>query len=512
VTAVVEGPAWSVRGLVQHGSRYPLKVEGAVQRPVGLLLPGVSTASELVRYFALYAALAAYAGERGIDADGCRELVRRSEVVMAAASAPDGGEPADGIMAAHAADGVRPWLGDDGLLDVRGAVNSGHEQHSYSPRKWGFWETYGGPSQALGTVERDGRALRAGRHPCPERVRGLFGPLLAAAARDRLTAAELQALRPAGMLGDGHPENPWLMELFTATRAGVHEPGDWLPDDRRRRGTMRILARATVLHGTDTDLTWTEAVESTVVFGGALEEDPVLSGIGEAEAWRGLLLRNYSVSAWRRLWAALVSCIGTADEHADRSAAELQAWLADQMPDMTTGAFIDGELPATTQGGKPAAAERAILSDSPQVPLTDVKVLLPGAQRSEELTGEARTVFLGHLNEILNPAWVSGCAREFRARPLRDLAVRLVNDMLAQANRVALEKLAPDASGRLQAYSRVFERNGRYYKTGGEGDGALGTRLEVIAGIAVQLGLITLAPDGTATVTGLGSAVLEAGG
>jgi len=60
----MEGPAWSIRGLVQHGSRYPLKVEGAVQRPVGLLLPGVSTASELVRYFALYAALAAFGRPR----------------------------------------------------------------------------------------------------------------------------------------------------------------------------------------------------------------------------------------------------------------------------------------------------------------------------------------------------------------------------------------------------------------------------------------------------------------
>ena len=59
-------------------------------------------------------------------------------------------------------------------------------------------------------------------------------------------------------------------------------------------------------------------------------------------------------------------------------------------------------------------------------------------------------------------------------------------------------------------YSRVFERNGRYYKTGDEGDGALGTRLEVIAGIAGQLGLIDVAPEGAA-LTDLGLAVLEAG-
>lgn len=508
MTTVVEGPAWSVRGLIQHGSRYPLKVESAVQRPVGLLLPGVSTASELVRYFALYAALAAYADGRGMDADGCRELVRRSEVVMAGASMLDAHEPADHGVTAHGADGVRPWLGDG--LDVRGAVNIGDEQHSYSPRKWGFWETYGGPSQTLGTVTRDRGAFRAGRHPCPELVRAFFGPLFAASARDRLTMAELEALRPVGVLGDDRPENPWLLDLFTATRDGVHEADNWRPDDRHRRATMRILGRTTVLHGADVDLTWTQAVESTVAFGDALDTDPVLATIKEAESWRGLLLRNYSVSAWRRLWAALVSSIGAADDHQDRSPEELQAWLADQMPEVTVGAFMDDELPATMAGRHPAPAERIVLDGDAEDPLTDVKVLLLGARRADELTGETRTVFLGHHNEILNPAWMSWCVREFHDRPVRDLAVRLVNDMLAQANRVALEKMELDASGRLQMYSRVFERNGRYYKTSDEGDGAIGTRLEVIAGIAGQLGLIDVTSEGAATLTGLGLTVLEA--
>ena len=60
MTAVIDGPAWSAPGLVPHDNRYPLKVETAVQRAVTLLLPGVSTASEFVRYYALYAALAAH--------------------------------------------------------------------------------------------------------------------------------------------------------------------------------------------------------------------------------------------------------------------------------------------------------------------------------------------------------------------------------------------------------------------------------------------------------------------
>ena len=492
-----------------HDSRYPLKVETAVQHAVTLLLPGVSTASEFVRYYALYAALAAYAEDRGLDGEACRELVRRSEVVLAGVSMLDEEELDSSVRRAHGVDGIRPWFGD--VLDVRGAVNMGAEKHSYSSRKSGFWGSYGGPSQILGTVAMEGNAFRAGRHGCPARVRELFEPLFVAAAHDRLSRSQLEALRPVSFHGSDLPEIPWLLDLFTATRNGIHDPGQWQPDDHHRRATMRILGRATVLYGGDASLTWTDAVESAVVFSDALENDQVLAGIKEAAAWRGALLRNYSVSAWRRLWAALVHSIGEEDESADRSAEELQAWLADPLPDMTVRALMD-ELPPGMAGRHPAPAERIMLAGSDvKNPETNVKLLLLGSRRAAELDGEARTVFLGRQYEILNPVWMGLCVREFLDRPLRDLAVRLVNDMLAQARRVALDKMRPDANGRLQVYSRIHERNGRYYKTRDEGDTAIGTRLEVMAGIAEQLGLIDLADDRTASLTGLGSAVLEVG-
>ena len=492
-----------------HDSRYPLKVETAVQRAVTLLLPGVSTASEFIRYYALYAALAAFAEDRGLDGEACRELVRRSEVVLAGTSMLDEEELDSSVRRAHGVDGVRPWFGD--VLDVRGAVNMGAEKHSYSSRKSGFWGSYGGPSQILGTVAVEGSAFRVGRHACPSRVREVFGPLFAAAIHDHLPRERLEALRPASFHSDDLPELPWLLDLFTATRNGIHDPEQWQPDDCRRRATMRILGRTTALFGADASLTWTDAVESAVVFSDALESDPVLASIGEAAAWRGALLRNYSVSAWRRLWAALVYTIGAADESADRSAEELQAWLADPLPDMTVRAFMD-DLPAGMAGRHPAPAERIALAGKDiRDPETSIKLLLLGARRAAELDGDARTVFLGRQNEILNPLWMQLCVREFLDRPLRDLAVRLVNDMLAQARRVALDKMRPDSNGQLQIYSRIHERNGRYYKTRDEGDTAIGTRLEVAAGIAVQLGLIDLADDSTATLTGRGSKVLEVG-
>lgn len=161
-------------------------------------------------------------------------------------------------------------------------------------------------------------------------------------------------------------------------------------------------------------------------------------------------------------------------------------------------------------GQHPAPAEHIVLVGANiREPLTNVKLLLLGSRRAAELDGEARTVFLGRQNEILNPLWMTACVQEFIDRPMRDLAVRLVNDMLAQARRVALDKMRPDLNGQLQVYSRIHQRNGRYYKTRDESDIAIGTRLEVAAGIAEQLGLIDLTDDGAATLTGIGSAVLE---
>ncbi len=329
--------------------------------------------------------------------------------------------------------------------------------------------------------------------------------------QDRLALPQLEALRHVSLHSDDMPEGPWLLDLFTATHEGSHEPANWLPDDHRRRAAMRILGRTTVLYGAETSLTWTDAVESAVVFSDALEADPVLAEIEEAAAWRGVLLRNYSVSAWRRLWAALVRSIGQEEDSADRSTEELQVWLAEKMPGMTVRAFMD-ELPLGMAGGHPAPAERTVLAGGDaQDPVTSMRLLLLGVRRTAELDGVARTVFLGRQNEILNPQWMELCVREFLDRPLRDLAVRLVDDLLAQARRVALEKIRPDPNGRLQIYSRIHERNGRYYKTRDEGDTAIGTRLEVAAGIAVQLGLIDLTDDGAAAVTDLGFAVLGAG-
>ena len=155
-------------------------------------------------------------------------------------------------------------------------------------------------------------------------------------------------------------------------------------------------------------------VESAVVFSDALQNDPVLADIGEAAAWRGALLRNYSISAWRRLWAALVRTIGQADDSADRSAEDLQTWLAGQMPDTTVRAFM-ADMPPGMTGRHPAPAEWTVLADGGvRDPLTNVRLLLLGSRRAQDLDGEARTVFLGRQSEILNPLWMAAVSASSR--------------------------------------------------------------------------------------------------
>ncbi|TYK44602.1 hypothetical protein [Actinomadura decatromicini] len=504
---LMEGPEWSEQGIMQRAGRYPLRVEVPVLRAIDLLVPGVSAVTRYVRYYALYAALGAHAAEHDLDGVASLRLLRRSEVILAGVSRLyDDPDAWPGM--AHAVDDVRHSLDGD-VLHIGAAARMDGDQR-YSPRRSGFWEQYRGPCAVLGTTVSEDDGPRPGRHACPPEVTALFAPLWHAADADVLDGARLEALAPLAMQAAEYPEARWMRELFTATSNGRHDPEEWGPDDHRRRATFRILGRSVHLHGGDATFGWEESVKSAVAFGHEAETDPVLRRVDNLLGWRGLLLRNYSVSAWRRLWAALVRSIGSADGEADRSLDELRAWLADPMPAASLRACL-AELPDTMADGQPAPAERRLL-EAPdwRDPLVNVKLLLVGGLRSGELKGEARTTFLGTQHDILNPLWVARLIDDFADRPMRDLAVRLVDDMLAQARRVALAKTRPDANGRMKVFSRVHERGGRYYKTGDEGDGDIGTRLHQAGDFSEQLGLLEYDADAeTASLTPLGAELLE---
>ncbi len=508
----VQGPAWAVEGLGVRAGKYPLAVEGPVMRAVDRLVPGVSTVTRYIRYHSLYAAIAAHAERKALDLVACRRLVRRCEVLMAALQRD--AETAEDTWFPHGVDRVRRFRAQE--LDLARAADEEDLNQSYSPRRWGFWDQYGGSATVLRTVEvRDG-ALRPGRHPCPAALRELFAPLLSLAERDVVPLEELDRAGQAALGVPSPAEQDWLTRVLTATDSGGrHTPQDWEASDRTRRAAFRLLARAIVLHGRDGQ-DHQETLRSAVAFGQDVTTDPVLAAIPETAGWRGLLLRHYSVGAWRRLWAALVSSIGSKEGEADRTAQELRDWLAEQAPAGDVRGVLRDLPPLQGPGGVLLPAEQRLLETGDGGPMTDVRLLLVGALRSREghLPDDVRAVFLGRQRrsaEFLDPTWVDGLIHDYGDRPVRDLAARLVDDMLAQSRRVALAKLRTDpATGGLKIFSRLHVRNERYFKTGDEGDADIGTRIPQLGFFGRQLGLFVVR-DGCHIVTERGLGTLEAG-
>ncbi|MGW2172171.1 hypothetical protein ACWC1C_16775 [Streptomyces sp. NPDC001705] len=508
MTTDVQGPAWALEGLGVRSGKYPLAVEGPVMRAVDRLVPGVSTVTRYIRYHSLYAAVAARAEREGLDLTACRRLVRRCETLMAAL--PHDMESDDDPWLPHGVDRVRRYCTPD--VELARAADEEHLSQSYSPRRWGFWEQYGGSATILGTVVIQDGALRPGRHACPAALQQLFAPLFSIAERDVVSLAELEPAAQAALGTPSPVEQDWLTRVLTATdAAAIHTAENWAGPDRTRRAAFRILGRAIDLYGHKRQ-GHQETLRSAVAFGEDTTTDPVLAAIPETAGWRGLLLRHYSVGAWRRLWAALVSSIGSQEGEADRTAQELRDWLAQQAPEGKVRGLLE-DLPSLKGPDGLLPAERELLEKGGDA-MVNVRLLLVGALRSREghLPDDVRAVFLGrqrHSAEFLDPTWVDGLIRDYSDRPVRELAARLVDDMLAQSRRVALGKLRTDpATGGLKIFSRLHVRNERYFKTGDEGDSDIGTRIPQLGSFGRQLGLFDVR-DGCHVVTASGRMILE---
>ncbi len=236
----------------------------------------------------------------------------------------------------------------------------------------------------------------------------------------------------------------------------------------------------------------------SVAYGNMLDTDPVLSKEERAQAWRGVLLRHHSVGAWRRLWAELVEQVRADGGSVTRD--DLHAWISSEVPEMTVRDFVMNCPAIVDPAGHPLPAEEQIAAalDTAE---GDLAVLLVGGLRLDQLTGKSLAAFLGRKpggrGQFLDPSWVAFQQREHRNRSMGEFARALVDDMLAQSRRVALRKLTVDTEGRMTLFTRLHERNGRYFADQPEGAGNVGLRLEQLGFMAVQLGLFEL--DGTST-------------
>lgn len=496
--SVVQGPLWCEPGLNVRGGRYPLSVEAPVLRMVDTLVPGVSTLTRFARYYTLYWALADFAEKKALDPDTCRTALRRAEVLLAWVSLEN-----DSPGKAHGIDAVQRLV-DQGAAESMAEPGAG----SYSPRQWGFWSQYNGPSVTLGTVTVDGGALRSGRHSCPPSVQRMFRDLLRLVASRPVHADDIPQFAEFALDNHDMPDVAALRELMTATVSGYHEPDDWIGNDHTRRASLRILARSAQLHSGTPD--WAAMLRDVVAYGNQVHTDPVLSEEDQAPAWRGTLLRHQSVGAWRRLWAGLVEQVRAAAGSAARE--DLYDWVTANVPDVTVRQFVADSPDTTDAAGNPLPAEERAYVHYDDV-LAELAVLLLGSLRKDELSGRALQAFLGHgrgrrrgRGQFLAPEWVAYRRCEHESQTMQTFARAIVDDMLAQSQRVAQGKLTVDKSGRMTLFSKLHERNGRYFADSVEGSGNVGLRVEQLGGLARQLGLIEY--DQNYAVSGLGARTL----
>jgi len=479
---LVSGPTWSGAGSTTYPGRFPLSVERHVMSMVDNLVPGVTTVTLNARYYVLHGLVAAEARRNDLSEPEAVDLMRRAEVVLGAVSArhlrlDENAHRA--LRRPHGMDLIAPKV--DGGIDI-GALAA---PKAYAQPKWGFSAAYRASEAVLQIIKPCG--LEPGEQFDHAAVAAGLGDALQLASRSTLSADDLDASAHLCICQSAtSPDGAWLARLFAQpgllqerqTRAGT------------RRQTLRMLARCA-------QLTRVERVSDDVsrflAYGSAATEDAVLAGIPAVAHWRGLILRNYSVWAWRELWAWLVN-MGI---NGLTARAELGERFADALEPQSVRAFRD-QLPATTgPGGHPLPAELDPGLWQEDSPVWSLGILLLGARRSSELTGAQLDGFHGHdredVREELSPAWLAARAEEWRDRPIGDFARWLAEVMLNRSQRLAWRKARPDRkTGEVKIPTRVHLRDGFVIRGSDETGGATSLRLDQLAGVLAGAGLLAV--------------------
>jgi hypothetical protein len=346
-----------------------------------------------------------------------------------------------------------------------------------------------------------------GRPPTPgprsdeAALRHALEPILALAAEDTVGLDHLS----------GHPElclcaartsadGEWMRGVFLQpTETSGVDPSA----DSARSETARLLGRvvATGSAGSASNASVAAAFRRLVGFGDFIYEDPIAAGIASAEVWRGTILRNYSVGAWRRIWSWLVEQLGE-----PLSPDTLADLFAESLPAMRVSELLE-EIPHGAGPGE--SVEEDLRSNQPAPdPLTELRMLALGAQRLHDLEGRALQAFVGSERaDDLGPAWVAAQMRAYADRPLPDFARWLARLMVDRAFRVALSKMQLDKHGGVWMPSRIVDRGGLISRRSREGWADVGLRIDTFSSVLLGCGVFDIGDDGW-FLTDLGAAAL----
>ncbi|MFF3868197.1 hypothetical protein [Micromonospora sp. NPDC001898] len=212
-----------------------------------------------------------------------------------------------------------------------------------------------------------------------------------------------------------------------------------------------------------------------------------------ALVWRGALLRNWSVWAWRLIWARLVSPLsGTGTlEHA------IAEFVRD-LPDATVReALIDGLPPVVDEVGTPLPVEHdlydeALDSDDWTV-LGMLQLIAVGAKRLDHLDPVTRDAFTGEVSDDLGSGYVVDWLARDADRRLTDAVTDLAGALFHRAESVSRQKMQWTRYG-LRLPTRLRRVGDRWRLEGQEGRGAVSLRLPTFTNVMQQLGV--LAHDG----------------
>jgi hypothetical protein len=486
VTAVI-GPVWADTSGQSVTVLNPLRLENHVSRMAGAFVPGVIATTTHARYYGLHPRLAAVAEHEGLDTSAFITLVRRVEVALAWVSGHHAAH-LTGLPAAHGWDQLHRFS-FGGVLDVDAAIRSG----GYTKNDRGFFgNAYRASEIELGLLTADHRPGPRFDERAVDAIGGILGGLVGLAREATLTGDDARAAGAAGLCvcaARTAAEGEWLRDLVLGRLGGDR----WAPLDDARRDTATVLARV-VADSAESVTDPVDAMRTALVYSGPLGAIRAADGLEIAAAWRGLLIRHLAVTAWRQLWADIVSrCDGD-------SAADIGADLSAAFPDVTVGEFR-AEL-VTANADRLLSAEADAWVRYPR-PVSCVAVLAAVAERVGQLDGVALEVLCGDDEAELGPRWVGAQLDAASSYRLRTWVAQLVVRLLERSQRVALEKFRLDELGRGVVPAQVRERDGGWRQVVGTGDGPLNLRLVALADVLAGCGVFDHT-DGVWTVTDFG--------
>jgi hypothetical protein len=459
------------------------------------LVPGCTTVTINARYYTLHAHLAHVAADRKLDWPAKQRLIRRAEVVMAAATLQQAST--DGT-------GTHPHGGDrivgavrDGLVRIDELSKPGR----YTANQSGFWPVYVGSELTLGLIANT--SFEPGARADRVALAAGFEHIVDCAEQATLTAGELGELVhlsvDAAVTGS---DGELLARLFCAHHLDLERPSD-----RTRRDTISIMARALAMTESGSA---DAAFRAIVGYGAGPRVDPVLNQIDEVWPWRGTLLRHQSVNSWRRAWAWLVGLIGADLANVDGHTSPQQladAAVAAVHATGTVQQWLANLPPVVDEHGDPIDAESEVGARSLSEFERALNIIALGGERVGTLDGTAQVAFEGPRRAVLDPVWVREHFHSALAQPMPDFVHDLTHEIINRAERVAHRKARIQRDGTYRIPSRVHRHAGNLWKTSDEGRGNVGLRVNELARNLAAVGVLAR-QGGSLRLTDYGAGLL----